>query len=586
MLRPKSLAGRIMIIVVVCVLMLLIGIGTALQYLMPRYAGSVYDQAEVALNGIAAQVQNAFSSISLDIRELCVDERLQESIRHWQTQDSPAEKMTAEHRIVSMLYNGVGQNVGGVHFCMEDGQRVNAGRIRMSGRQLSEALQYSESREEELWMSVTDNPGLVCMIVPVHSVKPTDYYVPLGYMIAEVNVYRMLRGLLGLNWENSDAYRLSVRCEDQIIFQDREGSIPDAVWKGSGNSEIGVKTINEELRYQLADSFLINKQKWIVCVDMPLERLSGLVRRTYEALALIALIVVAVTALIVWRLAHSISMQFNSLVSKMELFEQGQYQPPKMLPPHSRDELAELNRCFDDMAVRYERLVKENYVKQLLLTETKLRALEHQINPHFIFNTLEIINHYAKQGEVDNIDTVVHALADLLRASIDQRENTVSMAREISFADSFLQIQSRRFAEMLSCQMDIDPEVMSARIPKLTIMPLIDNAIRYTLEEEEQCMLRVVACRKNEYLYVGVTDNGPPLDEKIVERLRSGEVLSKGNGIGILNIDDRIKLIYGEEYGLKVENKTDEKTISFLIPFETEESEQKEVPDEVQAADR
>ena len=107
MLRPKSLAGRIMIIVVVCVLMLLIGIGTALQYLMPRYAGSVYDQAEVALNGIAAQVQNAFSSISLDIRELCVDERLQESIRHWQTQDSPAEKMTAEHRIVSMLYNGV-----------------------------------------------------------------------------------------------------------------------------------------------------------------------------------------------------------------------------------------------------------------------------------------------------------------------------------------------------------------------------------------------------------------------------------------------------------------------------------------------
>ena len=84
MLRPKSLAGRIMMIVVICILMLLIGIGAGLQYLMPRYSGSLYDQAKVALNGIAAQVENAFSTISLDIRELCVDERLQESIRQWE----------------------------------------------------------------------------------------------------------------------------------------------------------------------------------------------------------------------------------------------------------------------------------------------------------------------------------------------------------------------------------------------------------------------------------------------------------------------------------------------------------------------
>ena len=226
------------------------------------------------------------------------------------------------------------------------------------------------------------------------------------------------------------------------------------------------------------------------------------------------------------------------------------------------------------MIQQIDELIHENYSKQLTIKETEFKALQAQINPHFLYNTLESINWLAKGNGQTQISKMVEALGYLLRNSISLKKPLITIEEELNIVKSYIIIQKYRFEERLEFTIEVDSAVLGIEIPKLTVQPLVENAIHYALEPMiDPCKIRIYSIVTNEEFQLIIEDNGPGMDPDILEKLKRGEVKTRGQGVGLSNINDRIKLAYGEKYGVVIESATGEGTkIIIGIPIGKEEN--------------
>lgn len=239
--------------------------------------------------------------------------------------------------------------------------------------------------------------------------------------------------------------------------------------------------------------------------------------------------------------------------------------------PYGEDELSLLNQYFDDMTLEFKKMIRENYEKEVLLSQTQLKFLEQQINPHFLFNTLDSINWLAKKNRQAQISVMVESLGNLLRASLNQDNDLIPIQEELAVLESYVAIQRFRFADSLSVQFDVQETALPAMIPKLVLQPLVENAITHSREDsDDPCEIRVRICRKGDLVDVCVENNGPEIDVDILSKIRNGSVVPRGNGIGLINIDTRLCLIFGDAHGLSFANRNGTVCVRFSIPFLTE----------------
>lgn len=209
--------------------------------------------------------------------------------------------------------------------------------------------------------------------------------------------------------------------------------------------------------------------------------------------------------------------------------------------------------------------MEENVEKQLIIKETELKALQAQINPHFLYNTLESINWLAKANQQKQISKMVESLGFLLRNSIHMKKDIVTIQEEADIVRHYMTIQRFRFEERLNFTLDIDDEVKHCLIPKLTLQPLAENAIQYALEPfTRPCAIRIQAKKAKGCVCITVEDNGPGMDGRILES-------TGGRGIGLWNIRERISLTFGEPYGLRIHSEHEKATrIVITIPCRNE----------------
>ncbi|MCR8634171.1 sensor histidine kinase [Paenibacillus radicis (ex Xue et al. 2023)] len=235
------------------------------------------------------------------------------------------------------------------------------------------------------------------------------------------------------------------------------------------------------------------------------------------------------------------------------------------------DEVGQLQRTFRVMIQQINELITENYAKQLTIKETQFKALQAQINPHFLYNTLESINWMAKANGQPQISRMVESLGFLLRSSISLKETLITVGEEMEIVMNYITIQKFRFEERLIFEMDISDEVKGLLLPKLTLQPLLENSIHYALESMiEPCFIRIWAYREPGRVLLIVEDNGPGMEEELLNQVRRGEARTRGSGIGLKNIEERIIIAFGEGYGLQLDSEPGKSTkVSVIIPDET-----------------
>lgn len=274
--------------------------------------------------------------------------------------------------------------------------------------------------------------------------------------------------------------------------------------------------------------------------------------------------------------AKGITKPIERLTNEMKLVEDGRFDeitPIDITAAKQGDEVAQLERDFHLMVQKINALIKDNYLKQIAIKESEFKALQAQINPHFLYNTLDSINWLAKLNKQHQIATMVKALGNLLRNSISIKSEVIPLKDEINILKDYITIQKCRYEERLDFSINVNQEYWDYMIPKLSIQPLVENSIKHGLEKVlGVCKIRVWAEASENELEIWVQDNGPGMDKDFLAKLNKGEVKPRGSGIGIKNIDDRIKIIFGREYGIKIDSILGQGTkVCIFIPYKRSE---------------
>ena len=259
-------------------------------------------------------------------------------------------------------------------------------------------------------------------------------------------------------------------------------------------------------------------------------------------------------------LIHLLTVHIDNLMVKIKSFadKEGSFTPSSFPFQYEgrKDEFSVLHQQFDQMAMRIQQLIHVNYKNEILRKDAQLKALTAQINPHFLYNTLESINWRAKASGEKDISRMVESLGYLLRATLSDPNEMVSLKRELDFVTCYLTIQQTRFEEQLQYTLEAEPDLLEFRLPKLIIQPLVENAVRHAMEElTDVCTITIRAYRDGDNAYIEVANNGSVFPDNLLEKLVDGSVQAEGFGIGLINIDQRLRLTYGKEYGLSLFNR-------------------------------
>ncbi|WZL80862.1 sensor histidine kinase [Vallitaleaceae bacterium 9-2] len=273
-------------------------------------------------------------------------------------------------------------------------------------------------------------------------------------------------------------------------------------------------------------------------------------------------------------LAKSITKPIMDLTLRMKRVETGDFSEVK-IDSHIQereDEIGTLHKDFELMISRINTLIDENFKKQIVIKDTNFKALQAQINPHFLYNTLESINWLAKANHQEEIATMVKALGKLLRNAVNTDEFMITIGEELELLDAYISIQKYRYEERLVYRSHVNRSFWGIQIPKLTLQPLVENAIVHSLENMlEPCEISVHAKKQEGMIMLYIQDNGLGIEEKTLKKLQKNEPLEsrKGMGIGVQNIDERLKMTFGSEYGLFITSNIGEGTrIEIRIPEE------------------
>ena len=219
------------------------------------------------------------------------------------------------------------------------------------------------------------------------------------------------------------------------------------------------------------------------------------------------------------------------------------------------DEIGRLELEFASMTRQLGELIHENYEQKIYLQNAQLSALRSKLTPHFLYNTLDTIRWMATEEKYRQIPGVVKALGDILRISINSSEPLIAVEQELEYMRGYLMIQRARFGERLNVRIEAAEELMEAKIPAFSVQPLVENAVNYALEQmEKTCRIQVVIREEDGDILCSVADNGVGIDPQILDKLKLGTIRAQGNGVGLTNLDERLKSLYGPGYGIQVEN--------------------------------
>lgn len=240
-----------------------------------------------------------------------------------------------------------------------------------------------------------------------------------------------------------------------------------------------------------------------------------------------------------------------------------------------QDEMGELGVQINKMLDRIQTLMKENVDREVLIKNTEIKALQNQINTHFIYNVLESVKMMAEIDEEYEISDAVTALGGLLRYSMKWVSSDVTIMQELDYIKNYIQLMNLRYDFTIILSINVPDIIYEQQVPKMSLQPIVENAIIHGIEEiQEDSTVYIKAFLKGDDYEIEITDSGKGMTKDQVELLRkkiSGEVQvhgGSGNGIGLKNVQDRIHMRFGKEYGLKLASKEGLFTkVTLLLPL-------------------
>lgn len=392
---------------------------------------------------------------------------------------------------------------------------------------LSRALVNNQTGEREGLFFVDLNYSAISDLCNNNSIEEKGYIFVLD---AEGNiVYHPKQQLMygGLKTENIDAI---MECREDSLIIDEGGDsklYTMSKSKRTGWTVVGAAYTSELLKNNE------QAQMWYLLVA-----------------SILLLAVIGISSII----SREITKPIRSLRDSMRKVQNGQF--GTHVEVITENEIGSLGRSFNLMTSEIQALMEQNVYEQKQKRKSELKALQAQINPHFLYNTLDSIIWMSEAGENDEVVEMTSALARLLRQSISNDKEEVELEKEIEYVKNYLTIQKMRYKDKLEFFIYVDPRVAHVPIIKLVLQPLVENAIYHGIKyKETKGNLKIYARPVDGRVEIVVADDGIGMDEDVMEHIfDEHRKEQKRNGVGVPNVQKRLKLQYGSEYGIRYES--------------------------------
>ncbi|QGQ98305.1 sensor histidine kinase [Paenibacillus psychroresistens] len=309
---------------------------------------------------------------------------------------------------------------------------------------------------------------------------------------------------------------------------------------------------------------------WHLVIFIPYAEILASQGKAIKQMLWITLFIIPFTLPLAFFAAASGTRRIRSLISQMKSVKQGDFNV--RIKHESKDEIGELSRNFNSMITKVTQLLEEKYALGQDVKSMELKALQAQINPHFLYNTLDLIYWKALRIKEESIYEVVQALSKFYKLSLSKGEDIVTIRNELEHIQAYVDIQNARFKNGINLIIDVPDEFYAYKLPKITLQPLIENSIIHgILETEEERGTITISGYMDEHKFIlELKDDGVGISEEKINTIFKMNTVDAFHGYGVNNINKRIKLLYGEEYGISYGyNKKTGTTVLITLPIQT-----------------
>lgn len=541
-----TLAGKVMFVFILFLMIFCTVSQTVLQVCLSAYDQKLYEKSLQELDYFSQEVNRALEELKVLSADIAMDDEVQAQL----TALRDMTEVNAAYSLGILNLRGLitaktntNMNVRGTAYYdwkMADimlGVRVEdipgAVKEEMKEPLLNARGSYVVRDPEEDWPYLLVGRN----ILEKEHVRLTY----LGTLLLYCDVERLIgRNVDDLEAEHANLY---VYNDHYMIYQDEvaEGfSLPE-YREGKGYEIIRVGSKRYFMCYLYSQS-----TGWMYANVFPYTEIYGQIRNIRILLLGIIFLMAAIFVLAMKSLIGTITRPLNELTESMKIVETGDFEGArKYLTLEERgDETGQLQKEFDTMLRQINTLIQENYEKQLLLKDTSYRMLRAQINPHFIYNTLNTINWMVKWQKNDEVSKLIVEFGKLLRSSFAS-DPFATVAEETESVEGYMSIQSYRYKSRADFVVEKSGELEKYQTPRMILQPLVENAIYYGIEDSlEKCTVRVSVREVEDGILYEVSDSGPGMDGETLRAVRDGTVKPKGNGIGLTNIRERLKILF------------------------------------------
>ncbi len=362
-----------------------------------------------------------------------------------------------------------------------------------------------------------------------------------------------------------NSYGELILCSDTDNFNKIAVGHKDRIILNSKMYDWGKYQLNGKM--YLVKNEIVSNTDWTMVALIPYSEIYAPGIRTGGILLLITCIIGLLAYYIAHFISKGITRRIKLLVDSMKNVKDKNLDIS--IKSDSKDEIGVLFQSFNEMLVRINVLVDQEYKNGIELKKYELNALQAQINPHFLYNTLDLINWEALDANAPRISEIVQELARFYKLSLNKGKYIVPIKDEISHAVSYVKIQNFRFENKIELITNVDDAIMNYNILKLSLQPIIENSILHGIlqKENKAGFIKISGSISGDSIVITIQDNGVGMTEEELKNI----VNSKNNqkdGYGISNIDQRIKLYYGENYGLSYRSRVGAGTsVDIKIPI-------------------
>lgn len=436
----------------------------------------------------------------------------------------------------------------------------------------SHSFQSFAQSNDQIGYTALKNPGIMAYHRVIRSIASREPRAVISFYIQPEVIEEILQDipmeqgehLIFLDPDNTPFY-----ADDLSFFEQMKDTSQWDYLDASGSGTEPVIRRTPEGSQYLIVSNTGETEKWKLAKPIPYSNIYEPARQARNVSFLIgAAFLILSIVLIAW-IANAITRPLYRLSRQMRKFSEGTFDAVALV--RGQDEIADLNRHFNKMVFRTNELINERYKMKLVEKNAILKALEAEINPHFLYNALQAISTKALRSKDFEVADMIGALGLTLRYCIGGKD--IVLAREeLQHIDRYLALQKARFGDRLEVELEWDESLKSLQIPKLSLQTLIENSIKHAVEKVSGTVkIRISAAFAEGHFIITVGDNGPGIPQKRIDQLealfqKDWEETQESENIGLKNLNTRLKLLYGEHAELRISNTDHGVSITMMIP--------------------